>query len=174
MTEIKEGVPMKPVFVFGTLMDPDLFAAITSKPLSSADLVPAVAKGWQRVVAEGKSYPMLVPSTDGEVEGYVVNNLSADDLAKMQFYETDEYQLTSIDLIVDGEPCEAQVYLNTGRLTASDQPWSFDDWKATSKVLAVAVASQVMPLFGQYSLREIDIIYDRIEEQLAKEYSVAA
>ena len=174
MTQIKEGVPMKPVFVFGTLMDLDLFSAITSKSLQASDMVPAVAQGWKRVVAAGKSYPMLVPCPGGEVGGFVIYDLDADDLAKMQFYETDEYQLTSIELMVKGQPIEAQVYLNSGRLTASEQPWSFDDWKASGKTLAVAVASQVMPLFGQYSLREIDVIYDQIEEQLAEELSAAA
>jgi ADP-ribose pyrophosphatase len=174
MTEIKEGVPMKPVFVFGTLMDLDLFSAIISKNLTPEDMTPAIAKGWKRVVAAGKSYPMLVPSPDGEVHGFIIHNLDSDDLAKMQFYETDEYQLTSIALQVDDQPIEAQVYLNSGRLTASDQAWSFDDWKANGKALAVAVASQVMPLFGQYSLREIDIIYDRIEEQLMAELAAAA
>ena len=174
MTEIKEGVPLKPVFVFGTLMDPDLFSAITSKTISEKEMVPATALGWKRVVAAGKSYPMLVQAPGEQVEGYVIYGLDRDDLAKMQFYETDEYQLTSIDLIVDGQALEAQVYLNSGRLKASDQPWSFEDWKVTGKALAVAVASQVMPLFGQYSLREIDLIYDRIEEQLAQEMAVAA
>jgi gamma-glutamylcyclotransferase (GGCT)/AIG2-like uncharacterized protein YtfP len=79
------------LFLYGTLLDPDLLAVLTGR---SVPLTPATLRGWRRVTLHDSRYPTLRRAR-GVVEGVVatVDRLA---LARLTAYEGPSYLLRPV------------------------------------------------------------------------------
>ena len=139
---------MPPLFVFGTLMDPDLLTLVLGRALDPAGVVPARLRGWRRVHVAGRPYPMVVPHPGGRVEGLLLHGLGPVDLDRLAYYEGWEYRLAP-QAVLDavGRPVAARLYRAIGPVRADPRPWRLDRWRALHKPVALARLRRLMEAY---------------------------
>lgn len=147
-----------PLFAFGTLLDPDIVRVVLGHDRAGRlQTEPAELHGFRRRRVYGEPFPMLVPCPGGSgsesvVRGRLLHGLNDRDLTRIRFYEGEGYVLRPLTVLVGAGPqrrrCTARVFLSTGQLRDSGEPWDPDYWERTEKPLAVLLARELMALFG--------------------------
>ena len=135
-----------PLFVFGTLLDRDLLAQVLARDISDLRFTPGTADGFRRLRARGESFPVLVHGCAEEVDGLLIDGLSATDFARLCFFEAG-YALASIAIATGNGPVSAQFFAHDDRLTASDDGWALETWRAFDKPLELTAAARWMAGF---------------------------
>lgn len=162
------------LFFFGTLMDADLLALVLDRAVDDTRPRPARVRGYVRHRAAGESFPFLKPDPEGVVEGTVVEGLSQEDVARLNFFEDDdEYRLYPIEVAdAGGRPLSAHVFLSTLKVRDSQEPWDFAAWQRDEKALTLLWAAEYMSYYGKLSCAEVDALWagikDRAEIRLAE------
>ncbi|WP_368414047.1 gamma-glutamylcyclotransferase family protein [Falsiroseomonas sp.] len=109
-----------PVFVYGTLLAPRLFARFAGqRPLCRA--LPARLTGWRRVVLRGKPYPTLRRG-DGVVDGLLLPRLGPAALARLAAYEGASYALVPVRVATPRGPRRGRAWI-AARWRAGAQAW---------------------------------------------------
>jgi hypothetical protein len=120
-------------FFYGTLLDPELRALVLG-PAAAARLWlrPASLPGWERRALIGQSYPMIVPSLGGAVDGLLAAGVSQIDRAALTRYEGDGYAVRSVTVDTTAGARAAWVFAPpVGRaLPMLGGAWSFAQWCA--------------------------------------------
>ncbi len=106
------------LFVYGTLMIPELLYALTQKRFKMID---AVLEDHKRLRIRKKSYPALIPSDGDSVAGKLILDLEEDDMKILDFYEDDEYIRKEIN--ISSHTAEVYVY-NASREVLKERDWS--------------------------------------------------
>ena len=81
------------IFTYGTLMIPEVMAAVTTRKFRSID---AVLKGYARFTVKGESYPGIIPATDAATEGIIYFDVDKLSLEQLDAFEGDLYQRIQI------------------------------------------------------------------------------
>src|SRR5689334_12650303 len=92
-----------PLFVYGTLRDPDLLAGILCRPPASERHVHAAAPGFRAVHYRARIYPALVRAPGAAAPGLLLTDLSSFERDLLDAYEGDEYRRELIPVMVDAE-----------------------------------------------------------------------
>ncbi|MGA2409825.1 MAG: gamma-glutamylcyclotransferase family protein [Candidatus Binataceae bacterium] len=107
-----------PLFIYGSLLDPDQRAEIIGRPVEA---LPATLEGYDR----GKRrYWFIVQSPGAATAGAILQRLAPADLATLDVYEEvpELYTRERVSVILDGGAhCECWVYLPTGWAAKSDE-----------------------------------------------------
>jgi hypothetical protein len=127
----------RPLFVYGTLCDADLVAAVLGHPLDRRNIAPAVAPGYRISFYPARIYPALLRAPGGAAEGQLLLGLTSFDLAVLDAYEGAEYQRGIVPAIVDEELHEADAYLPAAPVAPDAEPWSLAAWQANHKADAL-------------------------------------
>lgn len=134
-----------PLFVYGTLRDPDLLAGALNRPLRPAHLHPARAPGFRAVHYPGRIYPALIRVPGAAAEGLLLTDLSAFERDLLDAFEGEEYRRQPIATMLADEPelHEADAYLPVIAVPADAHDWSLSRWQAEHKpkVLVAEAAS---------------------------------
>jgi gamma-glutamylcyclotransferase (GGCT)/AIG2-like uncharacterized protein YtfP len=77
------------VFVYGTLMVPELVEALTGQRPRARF---AELEGFERRAVRGEVYPAIVPAPGGRVAGLLLDRLPTHRLAFLDAFEGDEYR----------------------------------------------------------------------------------
>ena len=80
------------LFFYGSLMDRELLALVIGRATDGLSIEAATLHGFDRRRVRDESFPILVPHTGGRVEGVLVTDLTAADIARLQFYEGSDYE----------------------------------------------------------------------------------
>lgn len=116
-----------PLFVYGTLRDPDILAAVLTHPWPAAQSAPAKAPAYRVIAYPGRTYPVLVASTQDTAPGLLLSGLSAMDLARLDAFEGDEYHRATITVLSELTPTLAFVYLPLATIREQGA-WSLEHW----------------------------------------------
>jgi gamma-glutamylcyclotransferase (GGCT)/AIG2-like uncharacterized protein YtfP len=110
-------VPATALFVYGTLTDGRRLHAVTGRSFRRR---PAHLDGYERVEPPG-SYPYVVPKPDGRVEGWLIEDVDADSLLRLDAYEDEGrlYWRRPVAVIADGVPVACEVYVGNVDLLSS-------------------------------------------------------
>lgn len=142
-------------FFYGTLMDPDLRAAVFGGPCVS--VCPAVLKGYRRRTVVGEDYPAIAPAKNSRVAGLLVVGISPAIAARASLYEGPQYTATSLIMTTeDGMPCHAWAFLPVRGVRLSARDWSLDTWRQRHKTLTLKSASACMTTIPTGALRRIE------------------
>ncbi len=97
------------LFVYGTLMQSDVVAAVTGTSFASK---PARLPGYRRISLAGH-YPYIVAEDDAFVDGLLLLDVDAAALAKLDAYEDEGvlYVRRTVSVLVDGQPHACQTYV---------------------------------------------------------------
>lgn len=76
---------MEKLFLYGTLREPEIQKEVLGR---TADSVPDILEGFRKlkITIGGQTYPMLIPSDDGSVDGDVI------EVSEEEFHKIDEYE----------------------------------------------------------------------------------
>ena len=121
------------LFVYGTLCDPDMLAAVIGRSTDQRNVAPAVAPGFRAVHYPDRSYPALVRAPGASAHGLVIVGFSAQDMAVLDAFEGEEYRRGRVPVMIDLELHEAEAYLPTATVSPDETPWFLGDWQAKHK-----------------------------------------
>ncbi len=141
-----------PLFVYGTLRDPDIVAAVLGRAISEVDCRAAQANGYRAIYYPGRVYPALIADQGADAEGLLLHGLSALDYATLDGFEGKEYRRAMIVVSAAGQLISAAAYLPTMNIPATGPDWTLKEWTTNHKPGAIAaeIASA-----GQIRARQI-------------------
>jgi len=122
-----------PLFVYGTLRDPELLAGVLARPLRANAALAAVAPGFRAVLYPNRIYPALRRAPGEAAPGLLLMDLSPFERDLLDVYEGAEYQRQLLPVIIGEELHEAEAYLPTIGVPADAPGWSLEHWQATHK-----------------------------------------
>jgi gamma-glutamylcyclotransferase (GGCT)/AIG2-like uncharacterized protein YtfP len=125
------------LFVYGTLRDADLLAAVLGRPLRGGEALAAVAPGFRATHYPNRIYPALIRAPGGAAEGLVLTGLSAFELDLLDQYEGSEYRRGIVPVMIEEELHEAEAYLPAIPVAGGD-PWTLERWQTVHKAGALA------------------------------------
>lgn len=126
----RSSLPAMLYFFYGTLCDADVQRLILGYRPNPRQLSPAQLPGFRRKRARGRSYPVLVRSPGGLVDGVLFMAARASDARRLAAYEGPEY-LTRVLPVRKAAAASttgwrrARVFLPAGPAL----PAGFDDWQ---------------------------------------------
>lgn len=122
----------RPLFVYGTLRDPDLLSAVLNRPLRPHETLHAVAPGFRATHYPNRIYPALIRAPGAAAEGFVLLGLSRFEFDLLDRWEGAEYRRGIVPVMIEEELHEAEAYLPTIPISGGD-PWSLERWQALHK-----------------------------------------
>ncbi|TDL84070.1 NUDIX domain-containing protein [Palleronia sediminis] len=135
---------MTPVFLFGTLLDDALRETVAGRALNGRA---AQLPGHRIERAAAGDYPVLVAGGDGA--GGLLFEVDDTTLARLDFYEAGfDYVRAARQVVQDGAPVTAQVYVAATPQEPSGAGWSLSDWARDWGALTRLAAVEVMAGFG--------------------------
>ena len=132
-----------PLFVYGTLRDPDLLSAVLGRKLRPAGLHVARAPGFRAVPYPGRIYPALIRVPGAAAEGLLLIDLTAFERDLLDAFEGEEYRRAPVATIVEEDLFEAEAYLPAIKVANEGADWSLAHWQRQHKphVLGAEAAS---------------------------------
>ncbi len=112
------------VFTYGSLMFPAVWQRVVLGDYQSSI---GTIQGFRRVAVKGEEYPALIIAKDApRLEGRVYFDVSDDDMARLDRFETTRYARVSVAVTVSEAAIVADAYLalNIDELTSHD--WDVD------------------------------------------------
>jgi len=126
-------LPARPLFVYGTLRDPDVLGALLGRTLSPSQCVAATAPGFDAVYYPQRVYPALLASPDGNAPGLLLHDLTEVELAILDAFEGDEYRRDAIGILTACRATQADVYLPVISIAADAPRWTLEHWTRLHK-----------------------------------------
>ena len=131
------------LFVYGTLRDPDLMAAVAGPgPLNPSQ---AALPDYQVRPLSGTEVPLIEPGL-GPAKGVLWSGLNEAQVARLNLYEAAfGYTLSSVtvDIVANGEPHDAMVYLAPPGSVAGAGDWFLTDWRRRNGPVARYAAEEI-------------------------------
>ncbi|MDC9822100.1 gamma-glutamylcyclotransferase [Devosia sp. ZB163] len=122
-----------PLFVYGTLRDPDLLAGILDRPLRGEKVHVARAPGFRAVHYPGRIYPALIRVPGAAAEGLLLTDLTPFERDLLDAFEGEEYRRGTVAAMVEEELFEADAYLPVITVADTGEDWSLARWQAEHK-----------------------------------------
>ncbi len=132
-----------PVFLYGTLCDPDLFGIVSGVAFQPK---PAKLAGHAVAWVKGENFPILTESAKASATGALVH-VDTEARARLDFYELGfGYNLVTRRVDTDDGQKDALVYLPPPDTWSPGLAWSLADWQSTHGPLAREAAREYMRL----------------------------
>ena len=122
-----------PLFVYGTLRDPDMLSAVLGRPLNAAAMHRARAPGFRAVPYPGRVYPALVRAPGAAAEGLLLIDITPFERDLLDAFEGAEYRRGPVAVMVDEDLFEADAYLPAVAVPTGAHDWSLPRWQAEHK-----------------------------------------
>ena len=123
----------EPLFVYGTLRDPDLLAGVLNRPLRADRILPATAPGFAALHYPNRIYPALVRRPGATAEGLVLTDLTPFEKDLLDAFEGAEYRRQIIPVMIAEELHEAFAYLPAIAIPADAPAWTLSTWQINHK-----------------------------------------
>lgn len=145
------------LFVFGSLMDSDVLRIVAGVAPEQLKIRQAIAPGFRQQEVVEECYPVLVEDSDSTAFGLIIDSLTAQAMARIHFFEGDEYTLENIEIrTTDSETVAARFFSHTGAYSVKDSTWDFQKWLVEQKHEFVERTQDYMKLFGTMNATEAD------------------
>ena len=143
------------LFVYGTLLAPEVLHALLGRFPSHRPAVLQNYARWQ--LTAYPTIPAIVQSENSIVEGNLLEDLSLNELAILDYYEDEGYERRQVDVICDGASVNGVFAYCWPSTLSSDLSvgigWSYDEFR--EERLAAFVTDIVVPVshgFNQCTL----------------------
>jgi len=146
---------LKPIFLYGSLLDRRLLEVVLGRVLGPRCLVAARVHDLAALRHAHADYPILRPVAGALTEGLLFHPASPEDRARLEFYEFAEYELADIVANTAAGAIDALFFDARPDVEASPHAWDFDTWAAQHRSLAIEAARALMELRGQRSPEEM-------------------
>ena len=125
------------LFVYGTLQDPDILAAVLGRRLDPSAFKTARAPDFGVLYYPHRVYPALVVAPGRFAIGMIVDGLDDLDMAVLDAFEGDEYRRSAIGVVIEGRAVNAEAYLPVIDIDTDGPAWSLQDWTTRHKSAVV-------------------------------------
>ncbi|MDB5539037.1 MAG: gamma-glutamylcyclotransferase [Devosia sp.] len=122
-----------PLFVYGTLRDPHLLAAVLGRALGPGKVHAARAPGFRAVPYAHRVYPALIRVPGAAAEGLLLTDLSPFERDLLDAFEGEEYRRAPIAVMVEEGLFEADAYLPAIAVPDAGADWSLSRWQKEHK-----------------------------------------
>ena len=158
---------MEKLFLYGTLAYIPLLETVLGHSLEPGQIVDAGLADHAVCWVQGATYPFIEPRKGALAVGLLLSGLTADDRARLDFYEGGfDYDLRILQVDTDTGPYMAQVYFPT-ELPPRGAPWDLQQWQAEWGDLTVLAAQEAMEYFGQITADELARRFPAIRRRAA-------
>ena len=112
---------MQHIFVYGTLIFPEIREGLTGKSFKAEN---AILKGFKRCIIHGCDYPAIIPSPHSMVEGQLVFDIDKRSIKILSFFEGTDYELIEVEVFFRNEKERASLFIWKNDLEyLGDQDW---------------------------------------------------
>ena len=116
------------IFVYGTLMIPEVMVAVTTRRFRSIDVI---LKGYARFTVKGESYPGITPEPGAITEGIIYFDVDEWSLEQLDAFEGDLYQrIQTMAETKEKEILSADAYVIKPKFRSylSSQEWNIKEF----------------------------------------------
>ena len=126
---------MASLFVYGTLMDPDVAQAVIGRTQQQLNVEPASLDGYCALLVAGAPYPGLRKAPGETVRGMLLTGLTETEMHRLDEYEDLTVYRQEEIAVRDSAGYEvmAIIYMPTQRLRLTRTPWDLARWRRRSK-----------------------------------------
>ncbi|WP_112323390.1 NUDIX domain-containing protein [Oceanibium sediminis] len=136
---------MEPIFVYGTLRDPDILATALGPLVSRLTPVAARLPGVRTLQARSGPFPVLRADPDGMAPGLLLAPMDAEIRAALDFFEASfDFTLTPRQVQTEDGPVTALVYDPGPGVEDTGTPWTLEDWAVDAKQLFLSIGREVV------------------------------
>lgn len=158
---------MTDLFFYGTLRHVPLLETVLGHE-SGAVLTPAVLPGHAAYWAAGQGFPFITQEDGAECPGLLAQGLSAQDLARLDYYEGGYgYALRAVQVRLGGQMQPAQAWFAPADRFTRGARFDLEEWTARRATLNTRAAAEVMSFYGRLSAAEVGRLYPMIEMRQA-------
>lgn len=144
---------MPAFFFYGTLCHAPLLDRVLGRPSAAT---PATLADHAVYWAEGGAFPLIVPQAGAVAQGLLLDGLSEEEAARLDYYEGGFRYLTrDVPVTAAGQSIVARVYFPEPGRWQPAEPWSLADWVTRYGAAAVATAADFMALMGRVPAEEV-------------------
>ena len=142
---------MKTLIFFGSLRSKKLLEIVIGRDVEDRSLKKGFIKNARLYQVKNETFPYIELSNDfpEKVECLVVNDLQNEDIDRIQFFESTEYQLENIDCEINNEIKNYQ-YFKLIRPNKTQNSWNFQEWQKKFEDYDCECAKLWMELFDEY------------------------
>lgn len=139
-----------PLFVYGTLLDPDVRQIVMQQDLPPEQVEEASIHGFRRVHVPGRNWPMLLAHHgSGRVDGMLLHGLDAQALHRLVVFEGEEYHLVPMAVTdSEGYAVRAGVFVGDRRVPPGHHDWFLEIWVRRHKRIFLRRAAVLMERYG--------------------------
>ena len=158
------GIPdlMKNLFFYGSLRDEALLRIVLGSD-ASVRMTQATLADHEVVWADGRAFPMIQSRQGAIAEGLLVEGLTNDQIARLNFYEGGfAYDLVPFQVQTEHglHPCE--IYWPPKGQFNAGSPWKLEDWQRDFGPMSREAAKEVMSHFGSMDAQTLAQHFPRI------------
>ena len=155
---------MTSLFFFGSLRDQALLEIVLGREVCEQTLIPATATGFAALALGHEAYPYLAPREGESAPGVLARDLSAADIARLEYFEEAEYGLAPLTVDTDEGPVETWYFASAAKLDGKtrDVHWDFTSWQRDERAVALEAAEELMAHFGSVPVEDMDTIWHGI------------
>ncbi|WP_340112232.1 gamma-glutamylcyclotransferase family protein [Maribellus mangrovi] len=118
---------MQHVFVYGTLLFPEILEGLTGRSFETKD---AELKNFKRLRVAMGDYPAIVEEESQLVKGKLVLDVDARSLELLRFYEGDDYDCRELEVSLDGKKILALVFVwNAEAELLTGPDWNIENFE---------------------------------------------
>jgi len=118
---------MQHVFVYGTLLFPEILEGLTGKVFNLKD---AELKNYQRVQISSGDFPAIVEKEDESVKGKLILDVDPLSMEILLFYEGEDYDCMELEVETETEKLPAKVFVwNNDPEYLIDADWDTEHFK---------------------------------------------
>ena len=152
-------------FFFGTLRDKDILEAVTDRAVDGHPFASAYLSGYRLVRVRRETFPMLIEAPGTDVEGMVVDGLSAADIERIRFYESIEYDPAEHRVtLAAGGRLTCHVFAATGKIDDTGEAWTYEAWAQQHKAKELRETRLWMALHGHLEPDQADRLWDEARD----------
>lgn len=156
---------MDAIFLYGSLLDANIRKHVFADTVEEHQFHSAIARNFTRMRYPGEAFPVLVPAQGQCVDGLVLVNANSEALARMAFYEGDEYEVEYLMLeIGNGKTISAHYNQALPIDIPFDEPWCQDRWERDERAPLTEITRLYMErCWGKMTATEADTVWRELQ-----------
>lgn len=123
---------MAHLFIYGTLRDNEVCEKVLGRTVLPTSLTPAYAKDYAIFKVADVSYPCLLPEKGTCAQGFILSDLTDEDLQILDRFEGENYKRVPIEVHVGDEVMISHYYQPNQKLQ-TDGAWDLSVWRQEAK-----------------------------------------
>jgi hypothetical protein len=156
-----------PLFVYGSMRDPDVAALVIGRSLHPGRVRPATLPDHRTLRMAGETYPVLARQPGERVRGALLDDLAEPDFERIRFFESVEYRLEPCEVVLELGGRERALLCGAAKeVGLTTEPWTLEEWRARHRDAFLLLTRRYMALYGRATPEEAEALWQRLRGEL--------